>query len=334
MWTDIIDQIHYHLTECDFFPVLCPLKCIRAEDKDNGTIYRMERKLLEEHQNSLCPMRQVTCDFCTEGVKACEMNNHLEDCDEFAIPCPNQCDAGELKRKLLPSHLGEDCPLEEVDCPYANYGCIVRKKRKLMDEHEGENINRHFKLAITGMEKNQTGLVTRIDKLENEISEKDKHIQDLEKALSTLESSSSLEWKINDVKKKIDNKETSLSEPLYMGLYKFRCRVQWDSGSKANVACFLFIVKGEDDDALAWPVRYNYRIILVNRLNVTKSHEKSHTVNKNDLEKFPKCFSKPKDATENEAFGWSDFIPQADILKSKYAKDDSIIIKIHLKQLP
>ena len=38
-----------------------------------------------------CPLREVVCEFCEGEVTASEMNPHLENCDEFPLPCPNLC---------------------------------------------------------------------------------------------------------------------------------------------------------------------------------------------------------------------------------------------------
>ena len=60
------------------------------------------------------------CEFCEREFKASETNPHLKDCEEFPIPCLNDCPREErqreLKRRDIPIHLNNYCPLQKVQC--------------------------------------------------------------------------------------------------------------------------------------------------------------------------------------------------------------------------
>ena len=56
---------------------------------------------MPEHEMEYCPQRELTCEFCGCGVRACEMSVHLGDCSELlwsvtemepaAFPLPHRC---------------------------------------------------------------------------------------------------------------------------------------------------------------------------------------------------------------------------------------------------
>ena len=120
-----MSELLHHLEECELFPVACPLGC-RDEREE---VSRVERRRVETHR-TCCPMRTVKCEYCSVSVKACDMNEHLEVCEEFPIPCPIECsEEFRVKRKDKSIHLSQECPLQETECPYSQYGCEVKVQR-------------------------------------------------------------------------------------------------------------------------------------------------------------------------------------------------------------
>ena len=132
-----------HLNECEFLPVLCPLKCVESDGERRGEVVRVERRQLTEHEREFCSQRELKCEFCGGAVRACEMNPHLGECEDFPVDCPNGCEAagetgtGQVKRGAIPLHLSE-CPLQRVECPYREYGCGEEMERRQLAEHERE----------------------------------------------------------------------------------------------------------------------------------------------------------------------------------------------------
>ena len=43
-----------HMKECEFFPVLCPLK---SEGERSGEVTRVKSRLMAEHERECCPER-------------------------------------------------------------------------------------------------------------------------------------------------------------------------------------------------------------------------------------------------------------------------------------
>ena len=147
--------------------------------------------------------------------------------------------------------------------------------------------------------------------------------------MRTLVSPGSLEWKINGVNNKILQKECTLSDPFYVGLYKFQAKIRWDK-IENDVGLFLCIMKGEWDDALKWPIRYKYPLVIINQLDASDNYERNYEITVEDLVKFPHCFNKPS-TKRTIGFGSDDFISQADLLEEKYSKDDKITLKISVE---
>ena len=149
-----------HLKECGFLPALCPLKCVESDGERRGKVVRVERRQLTEHERDFCSQRELKCEFCGGAVRACDMNPHLGECEEFPVDCPNGCEAAgetgtqQMKRGAIPLHLS-DCPLQRVECPYREYGCGEEMERRQLDLHEREYMHTHFRLAMKEMKRKQ-----------------------------------------------------------------------------------------------------------------------------------------------------------------------------------
>ena len=72
---------------------------------------------------------------------------------------------------------------------------------------------------------------------------------------STLASTGGLECRIKGVKQKIEKKEDTHSEPFYVGLYKCQGNIRWDRSNTGKVGCFIYIMKGEFDDEMAFHIQ-------------------------------------------------------------------------------
>ena len=306
-WTNELSELLHHLEECELFPVACPLGC----RDEKGEVSRVERRGVETHR-TCCPMRIVKCEYCSVSVKACDMNGHLEVCEEFPISCPNKCsEEFRVKRKNKSIHLSQECPLQETECPYSQYGCEVKVQRRNLEQHEKENMHKHLKLTVEEIDhlKKFQSLVIPI--------------------ISSLGAKGNLEWKISGVKNKISQKENTYSEPFYVGLYKFQGYVQWVCNDN-YVGVFLYVMKGELDNTLKWPIRYKSSLVLINQLDAKNNHEKSVEITEEFLVNFLERLSKPS-AQRNGGLGRDKFISHTDLLQENYSKDDSIMLQISVK---
>ena len=328
-----------HLKECEFLPVLCPLKCVESDGGRRGEVVRVERRQLAQHEREFCSQRELKCEFCGGAVRACEMNPHLGECEEFPVDCPNGCEAagktgtGQMKRGAVPLHLTE-CPLQRVECPYREYGCGEEMERRQLDFHEREYMHTHFRLTMKEMKEKQVESTDKIKLLDKENMELKNELEEFKETISTLKSTGQLEWKIKGVKQKIEKKEKTCSDPFYVGLYKCEGKIEWDSKNTGEVGCCIHIMKGEFDDKLKWPFIYRYKFVLLNQNINENDYIWFQEITKYDLRKHPHCFQKPK-KTEigNRGFGTRSFISNTEILIEKYCKDDSISLLITVEQL-
>ena len=347
-WSDEITHVFSHLNECDFFPVECPLGCV-SEKEEGNRIIQIKRKFLEEHQKDQCPMRLINCESCDLQVGACEKNEHLSICGEYFVLCPKSCIEGEdirrVKRKHLPSHLGEDCPLQLVECPYAEYGCKEKMERRLLNQHE-EEYQVHFENALVKI-KQQSQQIECLNKMMKEMKENQlmqmahlKYDRVLEMTRQTSEIAflisstnhsprgSFLEWRITGVTDHILSQGVLYSNKLHVGLYKCHAKIEWDYESRGYVACFIQFLKGDYDDKLTWPCKgLKYTFILRNWKDDTQNYIKKYEIDNESILLTPESFQKPTEFG-NTSFGLRKFISHHRIRKTKYLKDDSILLEI------
>ena len=383
----------HHLEDCVYLPEACPLRCVSLEGEKKGEVVRMERRHIPEHVRDSCPLREIVCEFCGAKLKGSEMNPHLEDCEEFPLDCPNGCSregedgVREVKRKDIPVHLDNHCPLHKVQCPYWDHGCKEEMERRHTDTHEREFLHIHYKLSMTKAEQKQNDsiqlLANRIAVLEKKDSDKDsnfklsmtnaeqKQIESTQRLQHNLDAANAelnaaterieilekhssakdlqiasllasnfpkipkgrLEWKVKEVKQKIQNKVDTYSDPFYVGLYKCQGNIIWDYKNTGNIGVFICIMRGDFDVKLLWPMRYKRTFILINQINSKYYLVDSIEITKADLERLPECFKRPSDY-RNRGLGRASFISNIALLEEKYYRQDSITLHISVKLLP
>ena len=272
-------------------------------------------------------------------MKASEMNPHLEKCEEFPLPCPNGCSregedgVREMKRKDIPVHLDNHCPLQKVQCAYWEHGCREEMERRHTDTHEKEFLYIHYKLSMTEMKQKLNAATNRIAVLEAQNSDKDLQIASLTKSVSSQPPTGRLEWNVNAVKQKIQDKAITLSDPFYVGLYKCQVWIDWDHMNTGKVGVYIVIMKGNFDDKLRWPIRYGFTFVLINQKDSKDNLVHSYEITNEDLEKYPNSFKRPT-GFRNIGFGHHLFISNTDILEEKFCKQDSITLYISVEVLP
>ncbi len=115
------------------------------------------------------------CQYCDyfESTHDIGTNDHTPCCDNYTLPCPNQCEIGTVPRCQADSHLLE-CPLQLVECEFAGAGCAVKVPRRDLVGHMTESAQHHLMTA--------TLLNLRLTReLHQKLEEKDQQIVDLQK---------------------------------------------------------------------------------------------------------------------------------------------------------
>ena len=348
-----MSAVVHHLEDCVYLPEVCPLGCVSLEGEKKEEVVRMERRHIPGHVKDSCPLREIMCEFCEGKVKASEMNPHLEDCEEFPLRCPNGClregedGVREVKRKDIPVHLDNHCPLQKVQCPYWDHGCREETEKRHLDTHEREFLHIHFKLSMTKMEHKLVKSTHNLDTVNAELNAATKRIAVLEKQNSNKDlqiaslitylvpqlPTGRLEWKVEGVKQKIRNKEWTYSDPFYVGLYKCQGSIRWDFSSLGRIVVRIHIMKGDFDSELHWPIRYKCSIVLTNQINSKDNLVDHSEISNEKLEIFPDSFNRTT-GIRNTGFGSSFFVSNTEILKEKYCKQDSITLHISVEVLP
>ena len=339
--------VNAHLEECDEYIIVCPNGCNRmgkvtklnrrelVHHLEEVCLYQkveccncceeMERRYIEDHETNSCPKRKLKCEFCTQVVDALDIIKHLEVCDENFVQCSNGCLANKFKRKNLSEHLAENCPLERVNCPYSEFGCKERFKRKLVENHEKEFSHIHIKLTSQHFIKIQKEQSVDIESLK----------KDNQKLRAKLDVGSTrnvpyrggIEWNINLIGRILENKERIHSDPFYVGLYKLQVSLDF---SCSELVCLIYILSGQWDEDLTWPLRYKYRILFY-----TPEKGKftlSHKISDDDLLKHSECFQRPTNIP-GVGFVLPNFITYSQFLEGGFIYKDSVKLEIIVEKI-
>ena len=114
--------------------------------------------------------------------------------------------------------------------------------------------------------------------------------------------------------------------------YKMCLRVDANGcgdGKGTHVSVFLYLMKGENDDALTWPVKHKCTVTLLNHLK----DEGHHTYIINPPEDKKACASRVLSGEKGRGMGFLQFIAHKKLnLQEKeqcqYLKDDSLYFRV------
>ena len=176
---------------------------VRCPHKRNGCEWVVELGNLDLHSNS-CPKRPWQCKHCDfKGTYYVGTTDHLPNCTKYPEPCPNQCKVGTVARCDMEEHLTQ-CPLQLVECEFAQAGCQVRVPRRDLARHMEEWGQRHLlSMSLLNLS------LTR--DLHQKMAEKDQQIAELQKQLQ--QQNSKLEKQIQDLQEQTEKQlQTQLED--------------------------------------------------------------------------------------------------------------------------
>ena len=177
---------------------------VHCPHKKNGCEWVGELGDLNNHSTP-CPKRPWKCQYCgLESTFDVGTNEHTPTCVQYPLPCPNQCEIGTVPRCDAEKHLLV-CPLQLVECEFANVGCEVKVPRRDLTRHMTENAQHHLMSA--------TLLNLRLTReLHQKMEEKDRQIAELKQQLSKHET------KVAEQSKEFTTKLHQQTEDLYTKL--------------------------------------------------------------------------------------------------------------------
>ena len=139
-WIGQLEQLDTHLDvetgDCEHVDIECPEKCGQ----------QIQKRQLAAHIANECPERDFVCQYC--GFKATYViisNKHWPECQNYPVPCPNECSIGAVERNILEDHLNT-CPLQVVECDFSYAGCNKKLQRQDMEKHVQESTQEHLTL--------------------------------------------------------------------------------------------------------------------------------------------------------------------------------------------
>ncbi len=149
-WTGVFLDLERHVgVDCEYAPIKCA---------NRGCPISIKRRDLAVHSTN-CKFRRIRCFYCKVFVTLQDRKGHLSICSNFLIKC--KC-GKMLMRKKQKSHDRSHCPLVEVPCSFAMYGCDVKLPRGEIKEHHAIACAIHLDLV----QKHTLRLQTRLSTLE------------------------------------------------------------------------------------------------------------------------------------------------------------------------
>ena len=101
------------------------------------------------------------------------------------------------------------------------------------------------------------------------------------------------------------------------------------SGKNTHLSVFIYVMKGEDDAALAWPFSERVRLTLIDQQDDENKRENVIKVVKPELE--PDCSCRPK-TEKNEGIGFPRFISHEQLKSRKYIVDDILFLQVEIQE--
>lgn len=169
-WEGEINDIIEHLNGCQYEGVEC---------ENSGCKSTVQRQHLKSHMEEDCPYRNVKCEYCDLiGYHRFIMNEHIDECLKFPLPCPNGCEIEAVHREDLNKHR-EACPLQMIKCEYYDMGCESKILRKDLKDHNRKNVEEHLCIVKCELTRTKGDLV----KAQEDAATAEKKIVDFQEKL-------------------------------------------------------------------------------------------------------------------------------------------------------
>ena len=304
---------------------------------------RTFRRDLDRHLKDKCPNRQYECPHCKDTGRHCYITTtHLDTCPKLQVPCPNSECKDSLLRCNLSSHR-LTCHYEKVPCKYAGIGCKEKPFRNGLEEHENDD-KFHLHLAIETVNEQQKEMKKqqkKINKQREEINKQKKEINKQQEEVKVMSEkvragqAGPCVVKMPQYYRHKTSSQEWYSPPFYTspGGYKMCIKVDANGNGDAagtHVSVFFRMMKGRNDDNLAWPFTGEVIITLLNQLADKNHHSRTTSFSKgNDM-----CRRVVDSEMAPTGYGQPKFIPH-DRLDAKwnhqYLMDDCLYFQIEVQ---
>ena len=293
-WINELGSLHDHLQTCGYVLVLCSNGCKQHIVRDKHLLHCAEE----------CPLRRYICKHCKAvGLYKEMIGGHLDKCPDLMLPCPNSGCAVSIKRKDMASHHLE-CPHETISCPYKDVGCTYTSLRHTMADHKATSCGHHLDLAMVQLKKLEMHCNPPVFKM-----------------------SQFSQFKVNN------NQWYSPGFYTHTCGYKMCLNVDANGhgdGKGTHVSVFLLLMKGENDDDLTWPIKYNCTFTLLNQLK-----DEGHHTGTISFTADEEGASRVLSGEKGTAWGKPQFIAHTkldlqEVKQCQYLKDDSLYFRVQV----
>lgn len=289
-WTGTLRQHGPHVVlDCSFGLTECPAGCKQI----------LIRGDVQTHLDFHCCFRRVHCRYCSlEGTFNFISHSHEKICPRLPVACPNGCDGvTELRQEELQSHL-RACPLEKVACNFAEVGCNAQVPRQELKEHLTSSNDGHLLIMLDAMVEMKRALYSsqgEIKSLRSSLRAVQEECERLRHSGGskhvTPPSPSSV---VHSLQQSVDSSRSEPFLPLFLKMGHFDLQRGkggcWYSspfytspagyklclgvfpngcgkGEGTHLAVYVYVVGGEFDDHLRWPLKHDITVVLHNQLS-------------------------------------------------------------------
>ncbi|XP_065901454.1 TNF receptor-associated factor 4-like [Dysidea avara] len=334
-WQGELNNINNHLGSSDG----CQLEDVKCSNECGKML---QRQYLTSHVETECPCRNVECELChVTGRHQFIKGEHKERCLKLLISCPNKCKTKKIAREDMDAHRKE-CPLEMVLCEYHSVGCEERMTRKRKRKHEEEKIEEHLlmtKLKLAKTETRLSSLEVMVCHLINTTGSSNKLIESAQWSshLNTLAMTVVGVTQVCPVIMKMSNfaeyKRRDIAGAFYSHSRGYKMDMWFDAagdgdGEGTHLSVFLYLMKGPNDDKLAWPLRGRFEVKLLNQISDCEHYSKIVTFD----DYIPDDVAGRVTDSNASSWGHPRFISNENLYKvtptCQYLKDDCIFLQV------
>jgi TNF receptor-associated factor 4 len=287
VWCGTLEELDAHLDpdtgDCEHTDMYCPLNCQQ----------KVNKMKINDHVTNECVKRDYTCPYCAVNAPYDFMEAHWLECDYVPVVCPNNCGVT-CKRTDMEGHVNT-CSQRVMECEFKHVGCKDKFKRENREDHMKKKGQAHLSMMVTAsvkmnkdfqkkIEEQQTSfeqaLIAKEQEFERKIEAKmqeqatklvefkkiAERAEKLERLCGMRHTFTMYNFSTEKARDMYDNWKTP---PMYTHLsgYKFCIGVDANGcvqtrGESVNVE--LWVMKGEYDDKLKWPVAARFTLELIN----------------------------------------------------------------------
>jgi TNF receptor-associated factor 4 len=230
-----------------------------------------------------------------------------------------------------------DCPLAVIDCAFKYAGCHERLCRKDMADHVATNLGMHMSLQAMNYHQELQKLQEQLKQQNEIIAKQQKELEEFNQILKLNEHVGilPLEFIVPKYSKLKESNSVWQSKPFYTHAHGYKLSLHVAPNGLRNakgthVSVFIYLMKGEFDEDLSWPLRTKINIFLIDHNLSSQFYDDAiawQTFNCED-EKSDVCFARVING-EKSQIGWGreKFMPHSQI-DPKYLKKDCLHFKL------